>query len=62
MRYEDVIERCVVCGKDFIKRTFRYPAKAGGKWFSTYSCPYCGKTWDICLRENEDVLTFQKDK
>ncbi|MBO5528434.1 MAG: hypothetical protein J6A47_03830 [Bacilli bacterium] len=62
MSYEDTIERCVICGEDFTKRIFRYPWKAQKKWVTHYSCPYCGKTWDIYLYGNEDVLTFRKGK
>ncbi|MBO6284722.1 MAG: hypothetical protein J6O18_00205 [Bacilli bacterium] len=41
MNYEDTLERCLICRKDFTKKTCSYPWKAQKKWVTHYSCPYC---------------------
>jgi len=62
MQNKDTIEICPSCGKEFIKRTVRYPSKVDDKRDSYYCCPYCNKSWDIHLMGNEDVMTFKKEK
>ena len=62
MQNKDTIETCPSCGKEFIKRTIRYPSKVDDKRDSYYCCPYCNKSNGIHLMGNEDVTTFKKEK
>lgn len=56
---EDVI--CNKCGKEFIKEMIYHNGSVDENRNSSYECPYCGESYPIWLRSNEDVTTKKKD-
>jgi DNA-directed RNA polymerase subunit RPC12/RpoP len=60
VHFEDM--HCEDCGKEFRLIWKTYPDNWDEKRKSSYECPYCGKTYFVFLRGNEDVDTRKISK
>ncbi len=58
-KYEDIVI-CDKCANEFIKEMIYENGSVDENRNSFYSCPYCGETYNIRLRSNEDVIIRPK--
>lgn len=58
---KEELMKCSNCNKNFYKIMTFYPGSVDEKRISSFECPYCGWSYSISLRCNEDVSTKKNE-